>query len=182
MTVTEYVASRIALRGSGADYWHHLITWWAQRENPDVLLLTYEQMNADPQTHISRVAEFCGIPLDDALLDLTRERASLAFMLAHKDLFDEKMTREKAEQQLGPSSGSDAAKVRAGRVGSYASEMPPEAIAMLDRVWSETVTVETGLGIMTNWRRFCVVRGVGGSIDPLWRMKSVVRELLFHAP
>ena len=145
VTVTEYVANRISLRGSGADYWHHLITWWAQRGNPDVLLLTYEQMNADPETHIRRVAGFCCIPLDNALLELTRERTSLAFMLSHKDLFDEKMTREKAERQIGLPSGSDAAKVRLGRVGSYAREMPPEAIAMLDRVWSETVAPATGL-------------------------------------
>jgi hypothetical protein len=110
------------------------------RGKTDVQLLTYEQMNADPQADISLEVEFCGIPLDGALLEITRERTSLAFTLAHKDLFDENMTRENAERQLGLPSGSDAAKPRVGRVGSYTREMPPEAIAMLDRVWSETVS------------------------------------------
>jgi hypothetical protein len=66
-------------------------------------------------------------------------------MLSRKDPFDEKMSREKGEQQLGLPSASDAANVRAGRTGDYAREMPPEAIAMLDSVWSEAVTPETGL-------------------------------------
>lgn len=145
VTVMEYVASRIALRGSNRDYWHHLITWWAQRENPNVLLLSYEQMSADPVTHIRRVADFCGIPLDDALLELTLERTSLAFMLAHKELFDDKMMREMAEREIRLPAGGDSAKVRMGRVGSHEREMPPDAIEMLDLAWRETVTPVTGL-------------------------------------
>jgi Sulfotransferase domain len=144
VTVTEYVAGRLALRGSSRDYWHHLITWWEQRDNPNVLLLTYEQMSADPAAHIRRVAAFCGIPLDDALLQLALERTSLAFMLAHKQLFDDRMMREMTERRLGLAPDGDSAKVRSGRVGDHEREMPPEAIAMLDAAWNETVTPKTG--------------------------------------
>ena len=144
VTVTEYVASRIALRGGGRDYWHHLITWWEERDNPNVLLFTYEQMSAGPAAHIRRVAAFCGISLDDALLKLTLERTSLSFMLAHKDLFDDKMMREMAERRLGLPVGGDSAKVRVGRVGSHEREMPPEAAEMLDVAWRGTVTPKTG--------------------------------------
>jgi hypothetical protein len=144
VTVTEFVAARMSLRDSERDYWHHLISWWEQRENPNVLLLTYEQMSANPEAHIRRIAAFCGIPLDDALLELTLERSSLAFMRAHKQLFDDRMMREAAEQMIGLEAGGDSAKVRAGRVGSHEHEMPPEAIAMLDAVWAETVAPRTG--------------------------------------
>jgi len=144
VTVTEYVASRISLRGNGRDYWHHLITWWAQRDNPDVLLFTYEQMSDDPVAHIRRVAGFCGIPLDDALMELALERTSLAFMLSHKQQFDDRMMREMSERRIGLPSGSDSAKVRDGRVGSYAGEMPVEAVDMLDATWKETVTPKIG--------------------------------------
>jgi hypothetical protein len=144
VTVTEYVAGRISLRGGGRDYWHHLLTWWAERENPDVLLLTYEQMSADPAAHIRRVARFCGIALDDALLELTLERTSLAFMLSHRQLFDDRMMREMAERRIGLPSGSDSAKVREGRVGSHVREMPAEAADMLDVAWNETVTPKLG--------------------------------------
>ena len=143
-TVTEYVASRVSMRGSKRDYWHHLMSWWAQRDNPGVLLLSYEHMSADPATHIHRVAEFCGIPLDDSLLELTLERTSLTFMLAHKHLFDDRMMRDMTERRLGLPPGGDSAKVRMGRVGSHEREMPPEAIAMLDAAWSEAITPELG--------------------------------------
>src|SRR5579871_1345874 len=101
VTITELVAGRIALRASGRDYWNHLLSWWAQRDNPNVLLLSYEQMSADPAAYIRRVARFCGIPLDDALLKLTLERTALPFMLARKELFDDRMMREMTERQLG---------------------------------------------------------------------------------
>ena len=144
VTLPEYVAGRIAARGTGRDYWHHLTTWWTQRDNPDVLLLTYEQMLADPVATIQRVAGFCGIPLDDALLELTRERTSIAFMLAHKQLFDDSMMREMSERLLGLPPGADSAKVRVGRVGDHEREMPPDAIAILDATWAESITPETG--------------------------------------
>jgi Sulfotransferase domain len=144
VTVTEFVAARIVLRSSGRDYWHHLISWWEERDNPDVLLLTYEQMSADPPAHIRRVAAFCGIPLDDSLLKLTLERTSLSFMLAHRERFDDRMMREMMERRIGLPTGGDSAKVREGRVGSHEHEMPPEAVEMLDLAWRETVTPKTG--------------------------------------
>lgn len=142
--ITEFVASRMSLRGSNRDYWHHLVSWWAQRNNPDVLLLTYEQMRTGPILHIRRIADFCGIPCDDDLLKLTLERSSFAYMLAHKHLFDDRMMREMAEQRLGLPPGGDSAKVRAGRVGDREREIPPEAADMLDAAWQETVTPATG--------------------------------------
>jgi hypothetical protein len=157
--ITELVASRISLRASNRDYWHHLVTWWAQRDNPNVLLLTYEQMSADRPALIRRIAGFCSIPLDDALLELTLERSSLAFMLANKHLFDDRMMREMAEQRLGLPQGSDSAKVREGRVGSHTREMPPEAIALLDAAWEETVTPATGF---RNYAELKEALGVSG--------------------
>ena len=142
--VTEYVASRIALRSSNRDYWYHLLSWWAQRDNPDVLLLTYEHMSADPAANIRRVAKFCGVPLNDALLVLTLERTSLPFMLAHKGLFDDRIMREMTERRLGLPPHSDSAKVRAGSVGGHERELPPEAVAMLDAAWNETITPTIG--------------------------------------
>jgi hypothetical protein len=159
VTVTEYVEGRLSLRGSNRDYWHHLLSWWAQRENPDVLLLTYEQMSADPVAHIRRVADFCGVQLDDALLELTLERTSLTFMLTHKGLFDDRMMREMTERRLGLPPDGDSAKVRAGRVGSHEREMPPEAVAMLDAAWNETVTPKLGF---RNYAELAAALGVPG--------------------
>lgn len=132
-------------RQDGMDYWTHLISWWEQRHNPDVLLFSYEQMSLAPRIHIARLAEFCGLPLNDALLALTLERSSLAFMLEHKDRFDDLMMRQATEARCGLPAGSDSAKVRVGKVGGHRQELPAETAAALDAKWARVVTPVLGL-------------------------------------
>jgi len=144
VSVGDFVAQNIARRGNGRDYWHHLLTWWEQRDNPNVLLFSYEQMSADPERHIRRLAAFCGIPLDDALLKLTLERSSLAFMLKHKDKFDDLMMRNLSETLGGIPPGSDSAKVREGKVGKNRQELPGPVADEMDRIWRETITPKLG--------------------------------------
>ena len=144
ISISEFTTARFATRGRGLDYWHHLISWWNERDNPDVLLFSYEQMSAEPEACIRRLAAFCGIALDDALLDLTLRQSSLSFMLAHKNKFDDLMMREVSERVGNLPPGSDSAKVRAGRVGRHRAEMPDELAATLDDIWTETVTAKLG--------------------------------------
>ena len=128
----------------GSGYWQHLLSWWEQRDNPDVLLLSYEGMTADPAAGIRALAGFCGIALDDALLALTLERTSLPFMLRHKDRFDDFMMRKISEERCGLPPGSDSAKVRKGGVGGHRAELPEEIGKAMDAHWSKTVTSRFG--------------------------------------
>ena len=133
--------ARVAME---TDYWSHLVSWWAERDNPDVLVLAYEQMNADPEGTIRRVAAFSGIPLDDELLALTLERSSFDFMLAHKDRFDDLLMRTASEARCNLPPGSDSAKVRKGGSGQGKAELTPALIALLDEQWAKIVTPATG--------------------------------------
>jgi hypothetical protein len=141
--VGEFAGGWMARQG-GRDYWSHLVSWWEQRDNPDVLLLSYEQMSADPPGTIRRVAAFCGLPLSEERLALTLERTSLPFMLAHKDRFDDAMMRRASEVHCGLPPGSDSAKVRQGGVGGHTRVLPPETAAALDARWAEAVAPVTG--------------------------------------
>src|SRR4051812_7785374 len=120
----------------GGDIWTHLLSWWAQRDNPDVLLLTYEHTLADPERAIRSVAAFCGIALDDALLALTLEHSSLGFMLAHKDRFDDLLMRQLLAARCGVPLDSDAAKVRTGIAGGHRHELTADIVAALDAKWA----------------------------------------------
>ena len=143
VSLGEFAQSYIDRAAAGRDYWRHLLSWWAERDNPHVLLLSYEQMSAEPEATVRRVAAFSGIPLDDALLALTLERSSFAFMLAHKDRFDDLMMRQASEARCGLPPGSDSAKVRQGGSAGR-QELPPDAAAALDAAWREIVTPATG--------------------------------------
>lgn len=125
-------------------YWGHLLSWWKVRHEPNVLMLSYEQMIAEPEASIRRVAAFCDIPLDDDLLALTLERSSIAFMLEHKDRFDDFMMRSMSEVRCNLPPGGDSAKVRKGGVGGHAKELPADISAALDAKWRDFVTPVTG--------------------------------------
>ncbi|HUO11354.1 MAG TPA: sulfotransferase domain-containing protein [Caulobacteraceae bacterium] len=129
---------------ASGDFWKHLLSWWAERDNPNVLIFSYEGMTADPEGSIRRLAAFCGIPLDDELLALTLERSSIGYMLAHKDRFDDFLMREVSERRCNLPPGSDSAKVRQGGVGGHKTELTPELAAKLDAKWAELVAPVTG--------------------------------------
>jgi hypothetical protein len=126
------------------DYWKHLVSWWNVRDEPNVLVFSYEGMTADPEGHVRRLAAFCGVPLSHELLALTLERSSLGYMLQHKDKFDDAMMRELSEARCNLPPGSDSAKVRKGGVGGHRTELPAGIGAELDARWAELVAPATG--------------------------------------
>lgn len=125
-------------------YWGHLLSWWNQRDNPDVLLLSYEHMIADQRATTIALARFCGIPLTDEGLEQALARSHISFMLAHKDKFADPMMRRLSEARCNLPAGGDSAKVRKGGVGGHTAELSPQTIAALDQVWREVVTPVTG--------------------------------------
>ena len=134
------------IKGRGAEgegYFDHLLSWWAVRRQPNVLILSYRKLVADRAAHIRRLAAFAGLPLDDTLLDLTFERSSRSWMLAHKDRFDDAMMREMSETKGGLPRGSDSAKVR-GSDGSHSDELPSVLSDRIDQLWAERIAPVLG--------------------------------------
>ena len=128
----------------GESYWHHLLDWWAVRDRPDVLFFSYSRMIRDREAHVRRLAQFAGIGLDSELVDLTVERTSRDYMLAHKDRFDDRLMRELSERGGRLPPGSDSAKVRAGSTGNHKDEIPSSVADQIDAIWRERVTPVTG--------------------------------------
>jgi hypothetical protein len=129
----------------GEGIWDHLLSWWAVRDQPQVLLLSYRHLLGDPAGHIRRVAEFAGIPIDQELLELTLERTSRAYMLANKNRFDDALMRRLSEDLGGLPGGSDSAKVRAS-TPSHSDELPLSLSRRMDEIWAERITSELGFG------------------------------------
>ena len=107
-----------------------------------MLLFTYRSLTDDRAGHIRRLAAFVGIPLDQALAALVLERTSLAYMLEHKDRFDDAMMRAMSESALGLPPDADSAKVRVG--GRHADELSPQLVAQLEANWAERISPITG--------------------------------------
>ena len=123
-------------------YWKHLASWWAHRNDSNVLMLCYEQMTLDPDALIRRVAEFIDVPLDDELLDITLEHSSLNYMLEHMDRFDDALMRELSETKGNLPEGSDSSKVRKGKIGETA--MPEVVQTGLNEKWQKLIKETLG--------------------------------------
>ena len=126
----------------GCDYFTHLLSWWARRDEPDTLLASYRWAAGNRPAMIRRLADFCGIELTGELAALVEERTSRGFMYAHKDRFDDAMVSAVFDARFGWPADSDSTKVQA--VGSDANLVPPSVVARIDAMWAERVTPVTG--------------------------------------
>lgn len=157
----EFFERNKAGRAKGLDHWSHLVSWWNQRDNPTVLLVSYEHMVEDPELLIRRMASFCDISLDDELLALTLEHSSRPFMLEHKDRFDDAMMRERSERIAGLPPGGDSAKVRQAGQTRRQDELPDSVRQEFESIWVSDVTPHTGLSdfasLETELRRLAVM-------------------------
>ena len=149
VSLADFYQNWLKGRGDGG-YWLHLISWWEQRDNPNVLLLSYEDMTEHPEENVRRLAAFCNIALSNSLLALTLERSSLAFMLQHKDRFDDAMMRNLSEVRCKLPPGSDSAKVRKGGVGGHRRELPADVSSAMDALWTSTVAPRFGFSDYTS--------------------------------
>jgi hypothetical protein len=140
-------------------YYRHLQSWWPRRLQPDVLMLCYESMLADPEAAIRRIADFIGAPPDPALLARVLEQSSVEFMRAHARQFDDHLLRDARDEACGLPPGTvGGSKVRAGRAGANATELTDAIRAELDAVWQRDVAGPLGLASYDELRR--VLSGV----------------------
>lgn len=125
-------------------YWYHLISWWEQRQNQDVLLLCYEDMQANPSGTIQMIARFMGIKLDDSLLDLVLRQSSREFMLAHQHQFDEHLLQKIGGKRAGLPPPIDSSKVTSGTPDDSQYKLSSEIKRELDEIWQEQVQSKFG--------------------------------------
>ncbi len=139
-----FVKAGKAATGGPGDYWSHLKSWWLRSNDPDVLFLAYEHMKDDLTSTIQKIAAFMEIELNDELLAITENNASLPFMQAHKDRFDDKLMRERSVAVAGLPKDSDSSKVRTGQTGEARGQLSKAVLEELDAIWQEQITSEFG--------------------------------------
>eukprot|EP00746_Dinoflagellata_sp_MGD_P016139 gnl/MRDRNA2_/MRDRNA2_136285_c0_seq1.p1 gnl/MRDRNA2_/MRDRNA2_136285_c0~~gnl/MRDRNA2_/MRDRNA2_136285_c0_seq1.p1 ORF type:complete len:383 (+),score=63.51 gnl/MRDRNA2_/MRDRNA2_136285_c0_seq1:79-1227(+) len=61
-------------------YFGYVNAWWAHRHDPNVLLLHYADLKKDRRGTIVKVAEFVGVELSSAQLDIIEHKCSYGYM------------------------------------------------------------------------------------------------------
>ena len=126
----------------GTDYFTHLSSWYARRDEPDTLLATYRWAAGNRPAMIRRLAGLLGIAMSDDDVERVTDMTSREYMHAHKDRFDDRMMADAFAAKVGVPADSDSAKVHAK--ASDSSALPASVIAQIDALWAERIAPVTG--------------------------------------
>jgi hypothetical protein len=125
----EFFERFLAGRDSYGSWLRHVAGWWAHRDDPNVLLLRYEDLVRDLAGGLRTLIDFLGLDVPPERLSLILERCSFAFMKAHETRFDP-LIGMLYERHSRPD-----AHLRRGRIGGWEGHLSPEQRARYDKVF-----------------------------------------------
>lgn len=126
----------------GLDLLSYYVEFWHARHDPNVLLLSYEDVVSDRAQYAQAVAKFMGVKISPEQMDQVVQMTSKAFMLSHIDKFD-----GSAYSSLINAKGrvtvkwEGSAKVKTASYG----ELSTASLELLQHDWSRRVEPSTGL-------------------------------------
>ncbi|WP_164002152.1 sulfotransferase domain-containing protein [Pyxidicoccus caerfyrddinensis] len=121
---TRLDASFIRHSGMVTQWLKHLETWWPHRADPNVLHIRYEDMSADLEGSIRKVASFLGVTLEEERMGDILEKCSFAYMKKHHERFDTRL-------RVFHAGAAKMGFIRKGVVGDSRTALTPEVQAML---------------------------------------------------
>lgn len=114
-------------------WFRHVAEWYAHRNDPNIIFLTYEDLSSDLEGTVRRIIDFCGLEVAPESLPRILERCSFSYMKKYEPKFS-----PTAELELLRGIKRDAF-IRKGKVGGWREHMTPGQAAEFDRVYEETL-------------------------------------------
>ena len=128
-----------------ASYFHHLASWWPHRNDPNVLLLFFEDLKEDLECAVRTVADFMGIT-DEGHIQVALERSTFSFMKQNVDKFDENVMKKLLNKACGlpKDAGMASSKVRVGSSAEGRKVLPKDIQREIQEKWETVVAPVTG--------------------------------------
>ena len=120
------------------NYFDHVLSWWAHKDDNNVLFLKYEDMKKDLPSVVSRIANFIGQKISKELIDQIASKTTFANMKKDSSANYEWMNKYRR------SCGTNF--MRKGEVGDWKNHFSPEQAARLDAVYDKRMKV-TGIDL-----------------------------------
>jgi hypothetical protein len=105
-------------------WFEHVAGWLRNKNRLNMLVVTYEELSADLEAGVKRIADFCGITIDPADMPRILERCSFAFMREHEAKFS--LGRPLLQT---PAAGPETGFIRQGQVGGFRQELDARAVS-----------------------------------------------------
>ena len=122
------IKSIIEGKGNYGPFYDHFLGWWAHRDAPNILILTYEQMKRNPRTAVTSIASFLGYRLTDEVID------KIVIDTSFDKMKDNKTANKDYGKEVLLGQGQF---MRKGVIGDWRNVFTPEQSAMMDTVVEE---------------------------------------------
>jgi hypothetical protein len=143
--LTQFVSDFVAGRLSSFDWgtWVENVSSWFYTRNgrPDFLLLRYEDMQADAERELTKVARFLGV-------EVARDRLAAAIERSSADRMRKMEAKEGGEWVTTKNKRSDIPFVRSASSGLWKEKLPASSIAAIESAWG-TLMQELGYELTT---------------------------------
>ncbi|KAJ1525374.1 hypothetical protein ONE63_010190 [Megalurothrips usitatus] len=122
-------------------FWPHVLDFWARRDQPNVLFITYEQLKQDLEGVIRRTAAFLGKTLSDEDVAKLKHHLSFESMKNNPAVNYEEIIEINRRHNLITEAGSF---MRSGQVGDWKGQMTAEQSQRFDQ-WAADNLKGSGL-------------------------------------
>lgn len=131
MFVRQFIAGELDTFGT----WKQNVESWlaARKDDPDFLAVRYEDIRSDPQSQLTRIADFVGLQSNEQQICNAVAASDISIM-------------RELERSTGhlwkplENSRSDLDFVRRGEIGSAAAELPRGALAIIEMAWADLMS------------------------------------------
>ena len=142
ISVDEFVRNQ-APTGEGSNYFKHVLSWWPQKNDPNVLFLLYEEMLEDLEGAVKAVASFIGI-VDEARIEKSVKMSAFNFMKQHQEKFASHLTSVSRNRAMGFPEEIRLQRVATGSATKALEMMEDCTKQRIQKMWTDTISKEFG--------------------------------------
>ena len=127
----------------GKNYFEHLVSWWPKRNDPNVLMLTFEDMLEDLESAVRAVSSFMGIDDEDSITNAVK-MSRFEFMKKHQEKFANHRVARYRNSAIGLQKGTVFRRVNTGSATKGREAMEECTRQAVQDMWDQIVTKKIG--------------------------------------
>ena len=140
-TISEFFSDVFIKRNASEQGWYfdHVAGWLEQKENPNILFLTYEDMVEDLKREVLKIVEFLGLQCSDEKID----------NVVSSGMFDSMSKNPTVNYSWrdGDKKDPNSKFIRKGKVGSWQDELTDDQSKQIDQLTKELLEIPYGIKI-----------------------------------
>ena len=115
-------------------WYEHVLSWWANRDKPNVLVISYESLKIDFKDTVCKIAKFLGLDFSEEIFNLVHEHTK----------FDSVKTNKYVNKSIIPWNTDSPSFIRKGKIGDWKDHFTSEQNARFES-WYKAPLEGSGL-------------------------------------